>query len=161
MFTNEKTDVKFTHKGDEFKFNVRPYCYEFLANMSQYYNVYVFTAGTFDYAEPIVNYLNQKKKTILGLLHRKNCMETQNGFFIKDLRIIQNRELKDIVMVDNLVHSFGLQITNGIPILEFLDNKLDRELQGIEKMLVELTTKEDVRDTLEAKLRLKEVVDIE
>jgi CTD small phosphatase-like protein 2 len=129
--------------------------------MSQHYNVYVFTAGTFDYAEPIVNYLNQKKKTILGLLHRKNCMETQNGFFIKDLRIIQNRELKDIVMVDNLVHSFGLQITNGIPILEFLDNKLDRELQGVEKMLIELSIKEDVRDTLEAKLKLKEVVDIE
>jgi CTD small phosphatase-like protein 2 len=26
VFTNEKTDVKFTFKGDEFKFNVRPYC---------------------------------------------------------------------------------------------------------------------------------------
>lgn len=85
--------------------------------MSQYYNIYVFTAGTLDYAEPIISYLNQKKKTILGLLHRKNCMETQNGFFIKDLRIIQNKELKDIIMVDNLVHSFGLQVTNGIPIL--------------------------------------------
>lgn len=90
---------------------------EFLSNMSQHFNVYVFTAGTLDYAEPIINYLNQKKKTILGFLHRKNCMETQNGFFIKDLRIIQNRDLKDIIMVDNLVHSFGLQITNGIPIL--------------------------------------------
>ena len=63
-------------------------------------------------------------------------METQNGFFIKDLRIIQNRELKDIVIVDNLVHSFGLQITNGIPILEFLDNKNDKELLGLEKTLI-------------------------
>ena len=136
IFTNEKTDVKFSHKGDEFKFNIRPHCLEFLSNMSQYYNVYVFTAGTHDYAEPIINYLNQKKKTILGVLHRKNCMETQNGFFIKDLRIIQNRELKDIVIVDNLVHSFGLQITNGIPILEFLDNKNDKELLGLEKTLI-------------------------
>ena len=122
----EKTDVTHYHKGDEFKFNVRPHCFEFLANMSQYFNVYVFTAGTLDYAEPIINYLNTPKKTILGFLHRKNCMETQNGFFIKDLRIIQNRSLKDIIMVDNLVHSFGLQINNGIPILEFLNNKQDR-----------------------------------
>ena len=113
----EKTDVTDYYKGDEFKFNVRPHCFEFLANMSQYFNVYVFTAGTLDYAEPIINYLNTPKKTILGFLHRKNCMETQNGFFIKDLRIIQNRSLKDIIMVDNLVHSFGLQINNGIPIL--------------------------------------------
>ena len=37
-------------------------------------------------------------------------METKNGFFIKDLRILKNRELKDIVIVDNLVHSFGFQI---------------------------------------------------
>ena len=51
-------------------------------------------------------------------------------------------------MVDNLVHSFGLQIHNGIPILEFLNNKQDRELMGLEKMLVELSTKEDVRDYL-------------
>jgi len=42
--------------------------------MSQHFNIYVFTAGTLDYAEPIINYLNQTKKTIQGFLHRKNCM---------------------------------------------------------------------------------------
>lgn len=102
---------------------MRPHCLEFLAIMSNYYNIYIFTAGTFDYAAPIVNWLNQKKKTILGLIHRRYCMETVSGFFIKDLRIITNRSLKDIVMVDNLVHSFGLQLTNGIPILDFTNNK--------------------------------------
>ena len=34
-------------------------------------------------------------------------METKNGFFIKDLRILNNKELKDIIIVDNLAHSFG------------------------------------------------------
>lgn len=38
---------------------------------------------------------------------RNNCMETKNGFFIKDLRLIGNKELKDILIVDNLAHSFG------------------------------------------------------
>jgi len=46
--------------------------------------------------------------------------------------------LKDIVIIDNLVHSFGLQLENGIPILEFLDNKNDKELKGIEPMLKQL-----------------------
>ena len=100
------------------------------------YSIYVFTASTVDYAEPIVEYLNEKKKTIHGILHRKNCMETHNGFYIKDLRIIKNRELKDIVIVDNLIHSFGLQLDNGIPILEYLKGKDDVELKGMEKMLV-------------------------
>lgn len=49
-------------------------------------------------------------------------METKNGFFIKDLRIVSNRSLKDIILVDNLVHSFGLQVDNGIPILEYKNN---------------------------------------
>lgn len=52
-------------------------------------------------------------------------METKNGFYIKDLRIIAERDLKDIVLVDNLSHSFGFQIDNGIPILEWHDNKDD------------------------------------
>lgn len=85
-------------------------------------------------------------------------METQNGFFIKDLRIISNRELKDIVMVDNLVHSFGLQITNGVPILEFLDNSQDTEFQGLQKLLIEASTKDDVREFLDEKLRLKQLL---
>jgi len=126
VFTKESAEVEFEHRGDNFKFNVRPYCLEFLSNMAQHYNIYVFTAGTKDYAEPIISYLNKHHKTILGVLHRKNCMETQNGFFIKDLRIISDVELKDIVMIDNLVHSFGLQITNGIPILDFTNNKHDQ-----------------------------------
>ena len=94
--------------------------------MNEIYNIYVFTASTADYAEPIVEHLNEKKKTILGVLNRRNCMETHNGFYIKDLRIIKNRSLKDIILVDNLVHSFGLQIDNGIPILEYLKGKEDK-----------------------------------
>lgn len=94
--------------------------------MSELYTIYVFTASTADYAEPIVEYLNEKKKTIYGVLNRRNCMETHNGFYIKDLRIIKNRQLKDMIIVDNLVHSFGLQIDNGIPILEYLKGKEDK-----------------------------------
>ena len=51
--------------------------------------------------------LDPFEKYILGILTRENCMETKNGFFIKDLRIIKNREMKNMVLVDNLSHSFG------------------------------------------------------
>lgn len=34
VFTSEKTDISFTIKGDEFKFNIRPYCFEFLEKMN-------------------------------------------------------------------------------------------------------------------------------
>lgn len=35
-------------------------------------------------------------------------METKNGFFIKDLRIVADLDLNKTLFVDNLVHSFGL-----------------------------------------------------
>jgi CTD small phosphatase-like protein 2 len=72
-------------------------------------------------------------------------METQKGYFIKDLRIIKNRELKDMVIVDNLVLNFGLQIDNGIPILEFTDNPNDQELKHLEGYLNDLVKAKDTR----------------
>ena len=105
--------------------------------MSDFYTIYVFTASTTGYAKPIIEYLNRNHKTIHDFLSRANCMETKNGFFIKDLRIISNRTLKDIVLVDNLVHSFGLQMDNGIPILEFRNDEKDCELKHIGEILME------------------------
>ena len=41
------------------------------------------------------------------ILSREDCMVTRNGFYLKDLRILKDRKLKDIIIVDNLAHSFG------------------------------------------------------
>ena len=59
-------------------------------------------------------------------------------------------------MVDNLIHSFGLQIENGIPILDFTDNKNDMELYGLEKLLVEAAKVKDVPLFLREKVSLRE-----
>jgi CTD small phosphatase-like protein 2 len=47
---------------------------------------------------------------------------------VKDLRVIRNRELKDVVLVDNSVYSFAYQIDNGIPIISYYDDPRDEEL---------------------------------
>ena len=65
-------------------------------------------------------------------------METKNGFFIKDLRIIKNREMNNMVLVDNLSHSFGFQIDNGIPILEWHNDQKDQELKFLINYLVSI-----------------------
>ncbi len=59
-------------------------------------------------------------------------------------------------MVDNLIHSFGLQIENGIPILDFTDNKNDMELYGLVKLLVEASKAKDVPLFLSEKVSLME-----
>jgi len=58
------------------------------------WDIYIFTASSPAYATAIVNFLDPEAKYIIGILNRANCMETKNGFFIKDLRILKNKSLK-------------------------------------------------------------------
>ena len=125
--------------------------------MSQKYEIIIFTASTQYYADAIINHIDPENKYISYVLTRKHCMQTKNGFFIKDLRIIKNRDLKDMVIVDNLLHSFGLQIDNGIPILEFIDNQRDRELLMYQKFLLLLSEQDDVRPMLRKVLHLEDL----
>ena len=64
---------------------------------------------------------------------------------IKDLRLLGNRQLKNIVIVDNLVHSFGIHLENGIPILEYHGQDNDEELKHLQKYLVRLSKAKDIR----------------
>jgi RNA polymerase II subunit A small phosphatase-like protein len=47
---------------------------------------------------------------------------------IKDLRILLGRDLKNVILVDNSVHSFAYQVENGIPILPWYSDMGDTEL---------------------------------
>jgi len=63
---------------------------------------------------------------------------TENGIQIKDLRVIQNRRMEDMVIVDNSACAFGLNVRNGIPIIPFYDNVNDIELLDLMEYLKEL-----------------------
>ena len=39
--------------------------------------------------------------------YRTSCVKTEGGEYIKDLRVFNNVELKNILLVDNAVYSFG------------------------------------------------------
>ena len=52
-------------------------------------------------------------------------MTTDDGIHLKDLRIFRDRDLKDLLIIDNAAYSFGFQVENGVPIIPFYDNKND------------------------------------
>jgi CTD small phosphatase-like protein 2 len=79
-------------------------------------------------------------------LFRENCVQTEEGIYVKDLRVIANRNLSDMVIVDNAAYSFGYQIENGIPIIPYYDNKSDQELKMLSKYLKYLNQFSDMRD---------------
>jgi CTD small phosphatase-like protein 2 len=124
-----------------------------------FWDIYIFTASSCAYANAIINFLDPQKKYIRGILNRSNCMETKNGFFIKDLRIVKDKPLESTVLVDNLSHSFGFQIENGIPILEWYSDKSDKELKYLARYLIEAAKADDVRKFNRARLQLYKLIE--
>lgn len=64
---------------------------------------------------------------------------------MKDLRVLANRELEDMVIVDNSPMSYAFQLENGVPIVAFIDDDRDCELKGLLGYLEELVEEQDVR----------------
>ena len=64
-------------------------------------------------------------------LYRNNCININDKIFVKDLRIIKGIDLKDILLIDNSMYSFAAQITNGILINSFYNDKNDIELFNV------------------------------
>lgn len=87
-------------------------------------------------------------------LYRSNCVLTPRGTFTKDLRIFGNRDLKDIMLVDNSVTSFLPQLQNGIPIVPYFQDGKDIELIKLERFLYYVKRLADVRPFLQSYFQL-------
>ena len=101
-----------------------------------------------------------QKKLIDYRLYRDNCIRTPEGIYIKDLRILKNRNFADLLIVDNAVYSFGYQLDNGIPIIPFYDsvqNKNDEELMHLIYYFKCIAESEDVRIQNNKAFQLKDL----
>ncbi|EGR33687.1 NLI interacting factor-like phosphatase family protein, putative [Ichthyophthirius multifiliis] len=134
--------------------NIRPFCREVLKELSKSFEIIVFTASHSCYADKVLDYLDPNNDIIDYRLFRESCIQTAEGVHIKDLRIFKNRDLKDIVLVDNAAYSFGYQIENGIPIIPYYDNKSDIELKYLLDFLKRLVGVEDVRSIIYQNFRM-------
>lgn len=96
----------------------------------------------------MLDYLDPREQYVHHRLFRESCVQTPEGIYIKDLRILANRELSDVVLVDNAAYSFGYQIENGIPIIPFYYNKKDQELRHLVTYLKSLVNVKDLREEI-------------
>ena len=126
--------------------NVRPMARECLQEVSELFQVGVFTASHKSYADAVLDVLDPRQEWIDFRLYREHCVETEDGVYIKDLRVIGNRDLQNVVLVDNAAYSFGYQLDNGIPIIPFFEDKGDLELVHLVEYLRCLLEVDDVRE---------------
>ena len=115
--------------------------------MTKHYEVVIFTASVSNYANPLIdNYLDVGNYGFYKLF-REHCTFKQNSY-VKDLSRM-GRCLSDIIIIDNLPHSYRLQPENGIPISSWYDDMSDTELYSLTSLLQNLARVEDVRPFIE------------
>jgi len=128
----------------EFYFENEPVCFnlflrpgveEFLDFVKSRFEVIVFTASKQEYADWILNYLDPENNIFKHRFYRENCISVMNKIYIKDLRIFNNRNLENMLIIDNSLYSFSSQLSNGILISSFYNNENDRELYSLMKYL--------------------------
>jgi len=113
--------------------------------MKEYYEIVVFTAATQDYADWILDVIDTKK-CISHRLYRDHALTKGSHFlkvmsffififtFKKDLSKL-GRDLKKIIIIDNLAENFELQPENGIFIQSWYGDPEDRALFELAPLL--------------------------
>ena len=137
----------FTHING--MFFVRPYCFEFLRELNDLYEIVTFTAGTKDYADNILNILDIDNNIIKYRLYRQHVTIIGCSVY-KDLSKL-GRDLRKVIIIDNLKENFKVQPNNGIFIKTWTNDINDVQFKDLLKILKDIVAfnVEDVRPIIQ------------
>ncbi|KRX06117.1 HAD-like domain [Pseudocohnilembus persalinus] len=122
----DETLIHYFEKGENSYFKVRPFCDIFLQEMSEMYELVIFTAGISQYANWVMDTIDPKGY-VKYRLYRQHCIQT-NNFSYKDLNKL-GRNLKRTIIVDNVKDNFRLHKQNGIEITSWFSDTKDTALK--------------------------------
>ncbi|KAL1936336.1 hypothetical protein VTP01DRAFT_470 [Rhizomucor pusillus] len=124
----------------------RPHVDFFLKTISQWYKVVIFTASLAEYADPVIDWLDQDHNVISQRYFRQSCV-VRNGNFVKDISLAEP-DLAKVCLVDNSTAAFELFEENGIPLPGWVSNPNDECLLDLLPLLDALRFTADVRSIL-------------
>ena len=129
-------------------FLVRPYAKYFLEKINNlFYEIVVFSAGTKEYCDKVLDILDINNNLIKYRLYRTHLSLRNINNDVKDLSLL-GRDLSKVIMVDNFSENYKLQEDNGLPIDSWTGDTNDtslRDLIPIMNYIVENNV-DDVRD---------------
>ena len=114
----------------------RPGLISFLTGVKPFYEIIAFSKLSKNYSESIIRLIEGNKKLFDYNLYRNHCTLVGKNF-VKDISRI-GRDIKTIIMVDDLAENLKDHIDNGILILPYDVNNYreDRVLFELKKMLI-------------------------
>jgi len=78
----------------------------FLFEMSQLFELVVFTAGLRDYTDEVLKNIDPKKR-IKHVLYREHCTILNKTYFLKNLSLL-GRNLKQTILIDVMILLFRI-----------------------------------------------------
>ena len=144
--------------NNEFILLFRPGLYEFLLKMKNICELILFSYGTPNYVDSIIKIIEKNEKFFEYILDR-NHVTYDNGNYVKDLNML-NRDLKNIIIIDDSSKFFKFHKENGICVKPFYgDIENDKNTLSIlgnilEKIFYDVNITGDVRISLKKFRRL-------
>lgn len=80
--------------------------------------------------------------------------------YIKDLKIFKNRNIKDMIIIDNSLIALYPNINNGILIKSYYGDKNDQEFKNLLPFLLEIKDCPNVWDQLSHKFSLNKMINL-
>ena len=131
-------------------FLIRPFAKYFLEELNNLsYEIVIFTAGTKDYCDKIIDILDINNNLIKYRLYRTHLSLRNINNDVKDLSLL-GRDLNKTIIIDNYPDNYKLQQDNGLPINSWTGDINDtslKDLLNIMKYFVEKNVK-DVREII-------------
>ncbi|TVY33729.1 Nuclear envelope morphology protein [Lachnellula subtilissima] len=124
----------------------RPHCDDFLRRICKWYNLVIFTASVQEYADPVIDLLEQERKFFSGRYYRQHCTY-RHGAYIKDLSSVEP-DLSKVMILDNSPLSYMFHQDNAIPIEGWINDPTDNDLLHLVPLLEGLQYVTDVRSFL-------------
>jgi CTD small phosphatase-like protein 2 len=143
-------------------FLLRPYAKLFLEKLKNFYEIIIFTNGTKEYCDKILDFIDPNQEYIKFRLYRKHSINKDNDIYLKDLSLL-GRDLSKIIIIDDLAKNYKLQQDNGLPITCWKGDINDTTLKDLIPILKKIVEDniEDVRNVIvKIKDKLKEGNDI-
>ena len=120
---------------------LRPGLFQFLNNISPYFEIIIWTVATQSYADPIINLIESERRYFSCRLYREYTTFYQNNY-IKDLNNL-GRDISKIIIIDNCSFNFSFQKENGILIKSFYGKKDSLELIYLIPILLNIIKEND------------------
>ncbi|CAD8125645.1 unnamed protein product [Paramecium sonneborni] len=127
--------------------NIRNFAKEIIKKLSDLCEVMIFTASQDIYANKVINILDPNQKLSYRIF-RESCITVGDNNLIKHLGVL-NRDLKNVVLIDNSSYSFAHHLENGIPILPYYNDEKDNQLIKLYRYLCQyILPVDDVRPVI-------------